>query len=82
MSRSSFRFAPVAQKVLYICGLPFSLPIREEHFSLLSIKVGKGGEFIVGLKPTICEDFRPGPKDLVLDLKLLQEALSLKRSLE
>lgn len=46
------------------------------------INVGKGGELIAGLKPPICEDFRPEHEELVLDLKLLRKALSFKRSLE
>lgn len=65
--------APIAQKVHYICGLWFPLPIREEHFTLfscLTIKVGKG-ELITRLKPPICEDFRPRHEELVLHLKLL-----------
>lgn len=49
---------------------------------LLYIKVGKGGELIAGLKPPICEDIRTGPEELVLDLKLLQQALGLNHSLE
>lgn len=39
---------------------------------------GLGGELIAELKPPICEDFRPEHEELVLDLKLLQKALSFQ----
>ena len=44
------------------------------------IKVGKG-ELITGSNYQVCEDFRPRHEELVLAVKLLKQALSLKCSL-
>lgn len=73
---------PVAQKVQYTMGSDLPCP-SERSISVSFPTLGHGQRVrIAGLALPTCEDLWLRHEEFVLDLRLLQQALSLKCSLE